>query len=571
MVGSSSMTKWSGIKSKPAGYAALVLLTVLAYATVTRNEFVGYDDDYYITQNGVVRAGLTWPGVEWAFTTFECGNWHPLTWLSHMADVQLFGLDPAGHHAVNLAFHIASALLLFYFLGSVTGARGKSFFVAALFALHPLHVESVAWAAERKDVLSHFFFVLMLVAYARYARTRAFPWYAAVAVLLGLGLMAKPMLVSAPLLLLLIDYWPLDRFSLDRSGLGALKRCVVEKIPLAALSAGSAAVTIAAQHSAGAVRSLEAVALPQRVLNAGLAYCTYVGKTFLPLRLGVLYPYAEPPIMQAAAALFILAAATLVALAFARRRRFLAVGWFWFLISLAPVIGLVQVGSQSHADRYAYLPHSGLFICLAWGVPLAARRLPGNAKLLPAAGAIAIVLLGAATAYQVTFWKDSVTLFSRAINVTQKNANAYYNLGCTYLRNGQHKAAAENFVAAIQYRPDDIEAMTNLGVVMLAVNELEKAASCLEQVLAKDPGYEYANYNLSIVRYRQKNYAAAESAAQKVVLANPAYTPAKSMLGRSLYHLGRTGEAERLLREVVKADPNDQQARQYLFKITGKA
>jgi len=239
------------------------------------------------------------------------------------------------------------------------------------------------------------------------------------------------------------------------------------------------------------------------------------------------------------------------------------------LISLAPVIGLVQVGSQSHADRYMYLPQTGLFICLAWGVPLVARRLPAKERLLPAAAAIAIGLLGAMTAYQVTFWRDSVTLFTRAIAVTQKNSTAHYNLGCTYLKKGEHRLAAENFVVALEYRPDDIESMTNLGVVMMAVNELEKAASCLEQVLAKKPGYEYAIYNLGVVRYRQKDYAAAASAAQTVVTANPAYTPAKSVLGRSLYHLGRMAEAERLLREVVKADPNDQQARQYLFKLTG--
>ncbi|MCX5770854.1 MAG: tetratricopeptide repeat protein [Candidatus Hydrogenedentes bacterium] len=565
------MTIWSSIKSKPAAYTALVLLTLAAYALVVRNEFIGFDDDYYITQNQVVRAGLTWPGIKWAFTTFDCANWHPLTWLSHMTDVQLFGLYPAGHHAVNLAFHIVSALLLFSFLGNVTGERGKSFFVAALFALHPLHVESVAWAAERKDVLSHFFFILMLPVYARYARKRSMGAYAAVLVLLALGLMAKPMLVSAPLLLLLIDYWPLERFSLDRSGLGALKRCVLEKIPLAVLSVGSSVLTVAAQRAGGAVRTLDAIALPQRVLNAGLAYFWYIEKTFVPLRLGVLYPYAQPPVVRAAAAVAILAAATLVVLALARRHRFLVVGWLWFLISLVPVIGLVQVGSQSHADRYTYLPHTGLFICLAWGVPLAARRLPAKEKLLPAAAAIALVLLGAVTWRQVAFWKDSETLFTRAIAVTQKNANAHYNLGCTYLKKAEYKAAAENFVTALQYKPDDIEAMTNLGVVMMSVNELDKAASCLEQVLAKKPNYEYAIYNLSVVRYGQNNYQAAAVEAQKLVLANPAYTPAKSVLGRSLYHLGRMSEAERLLREVVKADPNDQQARQYLFKLTGES
>ena len=569
MTGSCMIPTKNGPDAKRAAYAALILLTVAAYATVMRNEFIGFDDDYYLTENPIVQAGLTWPGIKWAFTTFDCANWHPLTWLSHMTDVTLFGLHPAGHHAVNLAFHIASALLLFSFLARTSGEWGKSFVVAALFALHPLHVESVAWAAERKDVLSHLFFVLVLIAHARYARKPGFVAYGIVALLLAMGLMTKPMLVSAPLLLLLLDYWPLQRFSLDRAGLAGIKRCVLEKVPLTALCAGSAVITLVAQHSGGAVRTLQATPLPQRALNAGLAYVTYVVKTFVPLRLGVLYPYADPPLAKSVAALLLLAAATVAVLALAKRHRFLAVGWLWFLISLAPVIGLVQVGSQSHADRYTYLPHTGLFICLAWGLPLLARRLPANEKLLAAAGAIAMALLGAATAYQVTFWKDSVTLFSRAIAVTERNGNAHYNLGCTYLKKKEFKAAAENFAAAIKYGPDDYEAMTNLGVVLMAVNELDKAAACLEQVLARRPGYEYANYNLGVVRFRQKNYAAAAAAAQKVVAVSPAHTDAKSVLAKSLYSLGKTDEAERLLIEVLKENPDDNQAREYLFKITG--
>lgn len=561
---------------KAAPYAALVLLTLAAYGVVVRNGFVGYDDDYYITENPVVREGLTWHGAKWAFTTFEQANWHPLTWLSHMTDVELFRLNPAGHHLMGLTLHILTVLLLFGFLSRATGARGKSFFVAALFALHPLHVESVAWAAERKDVLSHFFFALMLVAYARYARKPAVGRYALVAVLLALGLMAKPMLVSAPLLLLLLDYWPLQRFSLDRAGFRGLKPCVLEKIPLAALSLASAVVTIAAQRAGGAVRTLETVPLSQRGMNAAIAYCTYIVKTFVPTRLAVLYPYTDQlDLAKAAAALLVLAAMTVLALAAARKYRFLPVGWLWFLISLVPVIGLVQVGSQSHADRYTYLPHTGLFICIAWGLPALLTALRPNrapalaAKALPAAAAAVLIALAAATAYQVTFWKNSTALFTRAISVTQKNNVAHYNLGNTCLSSGEYKAAAENFVKALQYKPDDIEAMTNLGVVFMRVNELDKAASCLEQVLAKKPDFEYAAYNLAVVRYRQKDYQAAAKAAGKVVKTNPEYTRAKSLLARSLYHLGKPGEAKPLLEEVLKADPQDQVARQYLFKITG--
>ena len=572
---------------KAAPYAALILLTFAAYALVLRNNFVGYDDDYYITENPVVREGLTWHGAKWAFTTFEQANWHPLTWLSHMTDVELFGLNPAGHHVMSLALHILTALLLFSFLARTTGAAGKSFFVAALFAVHPLHVESVAWAAERKDVLSHLFFALMLVAYARYARKPDFGRYALVGALLALGLMAKPMLVSAPLLLLLIDYWPLQRFSLDRAGLANLKRCLLEKIPLAALAGGSAVVTVVAQRSGGAVRTLETVPLTHRVMNAAIAYCTYLVKTFVPTRLAPLYPYpAEVDAMKAVAALLVLTAVTVTVLAAVRKYRFLATGWLWFLISLVPVIGLVQVGSQSHADRYTYLPHTGLFICIAWGVPAligasrwgrASARPAGegggglSGRILPAAAAAVLFVFAAATAYQVTFWKDSFTLFTRAVSVTQNNAVAHYNLGNACLGLGDYKTAADNFVKTLEYRPDDYEAMTNLGVVLLRVDELDKAASCFEQVLAREPGFEYAAYNLAIARYRQENYEAAAKAARQVVESNPDYAPAKSLLGRSLYHLGRAGEARPLLEEVLEADPENQLARQYLFKITGGA
>ena len=361
---------------------ALALVTFALYAPMLRHGFINLDDQQYITANDHVRAGLTWSGVVWAFKTSEAANWHPLTWISHMTDCQMFGLNAGGHHLVNLLFHIANTLLLFFWLNKLTGALGRSFFVAALFAWHPLHVESVAWAAERKDVLSAFFWMLALIAYARFANLskvqspKSKVFYILALFLFACGLMSKPMVVTLPFVLLLLDFWPLQRFPISDFRFPVFFRLVLEKIPFFALAFASCLITYLVQKSGGATWSQAALPFHARIANALVAYVRYISKTFWPADLAVIYPYSRhwPAVLVGGAAL-VLAAWTGLFLWRARRNPHLIVGWLWFLGTLVPAIGLVQVGSQSMADRYTYIPGIGLFIVIVWGAnDLLSRR-----------------------------------------------------------------------------------------------------------------------------------------------------------------------------------------------------
>ena len=342
-------------------YVGLAAINIIAFASVRRFEFVDYDDIDYISSNPNVASGLTWDGVRWALTTGYSANWHPLTWMSHMLDVQVFGMNPGAHHVVNLVLHVLSTVLLFGILQRMTGETGKSAFVAALFAVHPLHVESVAWAAERKDVLSTVFFMLTLWAYLYYVRQPSWRRYVGVAACLALGLMAKPMLVTLPILLLLLDVWPLKR--------PLNVKLVTEKLPLLALSVASSVITVLVQRQGGAVMRLDQVPLSLRLANAPIAYVHYIGKMFWPAGLVAMYPLPrEIPAFEVAGALAILLAVSVIVARAGRRRPYFVVGWLWFIIALLPVIGIVQVGAQSSADRYTYMPLIGLFLMIAWGV-----------------------------------------------------------------------------------------------------------------------------------------------------------------------------------------------------------
>ena len=416
----------------------LVLAVAATYAPVACYDFLNLDDNSYVTENKNVRDGLTWAGARWAFTSLERGNWHPLTWFSHMVDCQVFGIRPGGmytvgdqhfvngHHLVNVGLHAASTVLLFWLLTRMTAAVWPSAVVAGLVALHPLHVESVAWIAERKDVLSVFLGLLALLAYVRYAERPSVARYVPVFVLLALGLMAKPMLVTLPLVMLLLDYWPLGRYPLRIAncelriqtapargffksairnpqsaisfGRTSTLRLVLEKLPLFVLGAGCCVATIFAQHGAGAMEFAEKISWPARVSNAAVAYVVYLGQTFWPAGLAVFYPHVERPLGQAAAAAIFLLGVTALAIWQIRRRPYLAVGWFWYLGTLVPVIGLVQVGKQAMADRYTYLPLVGVFIAMVWSlVDLLGRRRHG-AKVLALAACAALVACGVAAA-----------------------------------------------------------------------------------------------------------------------------------------------------------------------------
>ncbi len=466
---------------------AIGLATIAIYFPVFQNELVDYDDDYYISQNPNLKLGLTPEGLKWAFTESYGANWYPLTWLSLMLDYELFGISAPAFHGMNLALHVASAILLFHVLFRMTGALGASAFVAAVFALHPTHVESVAWAAERKDVLSALFWMLTLRAHARYAEKPSARRFSLVALFLALGLMSKPMVVTLPFVLLLLDVWPLGRL-----GKIPVARLVLEKAPLFALVAVSSAVTFFVQRAEGAVQPLETYSFGVRVANALVAYVAYIGKAFWPVSLSPYYPHPGDslPLWQAAAAFVALAAATLLTLALARRSerlRFLPVGWLWYLGTLVPVVGLVQVGQQAMADRYTYLPYIGLSIVIAFGFSEVVKRGPFPLGLA-ALGVASLLALAVAASAQVRVWRDSVTLFEHSIRVTEENALAHINLGIAYLNLGRFEEAERELREAIEIHPGAAEAHAGLGAVRARKGRGEEALESYRAALRLDPG-----------------------------------------------------------------------------------
>jgi hypothetical protein len=441
--------------------AALALLTLAVWLPALRNGFVNLDDPYYVTANPQVLRGITRAGIAWATTAKVASNWHPLTMLSHMLDCQLYGLEPAGHHATSLLLHLANVLLLFETLRRMTGAAGRSAAVAALFALHPTHVESVAWIAERKDVLSALFWILAMGAWARYARGPSIGRYLPVVFSMILGLMAKPMVVTLPFALLLLDAWPLDRLHLG------WKRLVLEKLPLLALSAASSLITLHYQQAS--LAPLDVAPWSLRAANALVSYAAYLGKLFLPTHLAVFYPIAlSIPAWKAAGAALLLAAVTALAVWRARREPWLLTGWLWFLGTLVPVIGLVQVGRQAMADRYTYIPSIGLFLAVVWSVAGLGRR--HRAALATTAG-IVILALAAITRVQVGYWSDSATLFRHALAATGDNYLAHIGLGKALMGERDCEGAAEQFRAALARYPRLNEARAGLEMVRRAKEE----------------------------------------------------------------------------------------------------
>lgn len=414
---------------------ALALATLAIYWRVHNYDFGSYDDGDYVTDNAHVKAGLTYDGVIWAFTTGHAANWHPLTWLSHMLDCQLFGIDAGWHHMTNVLLHIANTLLLFAVLKLMTGAIWRSAFVAALFALHPLHVDSAAWISERKDVLSTLFWMLTMGAYVRYVRRPCVSRYLVTLLAFVLGLMAKPMLITLPFVLLLLDYWPLGRFQLSTFGECAngqaqeltnpqprwrvVRRLVYEKVPFLALSVISSVITFIVQRSGGAVSPIEDFPLRARIPNVLVSYVKYIGKMIWPSRLAIYYPHPgySLPIWQAAlAGLFLLAVSVLVIL-LARRHKYLLVGWFWYLGTLVPVIGLIQIGSQAMADRYTYVPLTGLFIIFAWAVPDLLAKWRYRKMALCIVALIVILAMSICTHFQLRHWRNGETLYKQVLAV----------------------------------------------------------------------------------------------------------------------------------------------------------
>jgi tetratricopeptide (TPR) repeat protein len=491
------------------GICALLLLAIaIAFAPLVQSDFVHFDDPTYVTENPRVRAGLDAGGVVWAATTLDAGNWHPLTWLSHMLDVELFGLRPGAHHAVNVLLHAANTLLLFALLrfttGAGTGALARSGFVAALFALHPMHVESVAWISERKDVLSALFWLLSTLAWARWARDGRSRDYALSLGLFALGLTAKPMLVTLPFALLLLDAWPLGRTPLWSGARPEWHRratwshLLVEKLPFLLLAAISCAMTLAAQEASGAVKQLAELDVGTRLATALVAFVSYAASALWPAGLAVFYPH--PLSWEAWRVLGAGLVLALVSLGVARaapRQPWLVVGWLWYLGTLVPVIGIVQVGNQWMADRYSYLPFIGLFLAVTWGAPEALRRWPQARRTLPLLAAVALLACGLVTRAQVGYWRDTRALFERALATTSGNFVAHSVLGTEWARAGRFDRAKEHFQRSLELRPDYEPPRLNLVKALVLERRLAEAVPHLRHLLAIRPEDPSSHFDLA--------------------------------------------------------------------------
>ncbi len=535
--------------------AVLVLLTVAAFQGVRSAGFVGFDDDDYVSANPHVKAGLTSRSIAWAMTTTDAANWHPLTWISHMADVSWFGMDAGRHHGTSVLLHSVNVLLLFFLFRRMTGDLWPSAAVAALFAIHPLHVESVAWLAERKDVLSTLFWLLTTLAWLRFLERRTVARYAGVTILYACGLMSKPMLVTLPFTLLLLDVWPLAR--------GVRWK---EKMPLFVLAAASCAVTFVAQRHGGAVQSLVSFPLSDRVANAIHAYADYLWKTVRPAGLAAFYPYPEQrlPMTLVAPAACALAAITALALRSSKRAPYLLVGWLWYAGTLVPVIGLVQIGSQSMADRYTYVPLIGIFFAAAWGAADLVVRWPRLKPVVAAASvAIGVALLLAARA-QVAYWKDAVTLFGHAISVTRDNWLAHGNLGGALLSVGRLDEAIAEERAALAIRPDYAQAHCNLGLALVHSGRPNEALPEFERAVALNPNFAKAHNNLAGVLAGQGRIDESIGHLEAALRSDPDDADAHENLASLLMSRGRYREAASHLETAVRLRPADAQARAHL-------
>jgi tetratricopeptide (TPR) repeat protein len=469
----------------------LILVTFAVFRQLRYCEFIDYDDDKYIKKNPYVQSGLNLKSIEWAFTATRASNWHPVTWLSHILDCQFFGLNPKWHHLVNLLFHIINTLLLFWVLKDMTGAVWQSAFVAAAFALHPLHVESVAWVAERKDVLSTLFLLITMAAYVHYVRHSDIKWYMVTLLLFVSGLMAKPMLVTLPFVLLLLDYWPLERLN---------RHTIYEKAPFFVFSAISSVITFLAQQRGGAMTDADVLALRIRFANAVVSYLRYVGKMIWPSKLAVLYPYHIDRLLflKAAAAVLVLLGVSILAIRLASRHRYLPVGWFWYLGTLVPVIGFIQVGSQTFADRYTYIPLTGLFIIVAWALPelLAGRRY--RKVVLGVSAAIVLLVLSICTHLQLRYWRNSIALFEHTLKVTGDNDTIHYNLGDVFRLGGNPEKAIAHYRQAVKIKPDYIKAINNLGNILAEQGRFDEAVDYFNQGLHFAPNDVWLRYNLAV-------------------------------------------------------------------------
>ena len=592
----------------------LIIITVAAYYPIANFGFITYDDPGYVSDNPSILNGLTASGIRYAFTTSDTANWHPLTWLSLMLDCQLAKPDfppPAKKqaeaqlmkiaqtcHSTNLLFHVLNSLLLFLLLDHMTHARWRSAIVAALFALHPLHVESVAWISERKDVLSTFFWLLTIWAYLRYARRPGLINYIPILLFFILGFLAKPMLVTLPFVLLLMDYWPLERFAAvelkttikktqkkpkkTETPLTACQKSpasilILEKLPLFVLTIIFSAITFLVQQNKGAVRDIDQLGLAERFTNAIISYCTYIGKMLFPLRLGLFYPYPTsfPPAWQWAGALTILILISIVALK-NKKHPYLLVGWLWFLGTMVPVIGLVQVGQQALADRYTYIPLIGLFLALVWEFAdrTASWRYRKIASLVTALTVLSA--LTACTWRQVGFWRDSITLFEHSLALNDKNYLAHNQIGWVYAENGDFEKAIKSHRRALEIKPNYTYALINLGRELTETQQYSEAITCYRQAINNSPYNVNALNGLGAallgraVTENSNDFSEAEKACRTALALNPNYLNAHLNLAQILAQQRKFDQAVEQCRQLLRINPNDIRARILMQELLSK-
>lgn len=546
-------------------FLLLVVITLVSFWQVKDFDFVNFDDIKYLHKNPEVAGGLTWQGVQWALRSNYMSNWHPLTWAAHMTVIQFFGLNPLAHHLINLGFHVLNVLLLFWVLYQLTGAAYRSALVAALFAVHPLHVESVAWVAELKDVLSTFFWAFSALAYVQYVRGQKKASYAFCLVLFALGLMAKPMVITLPLIFLLLDYWPLRRWT----SRAAVLDLIWEKIPFFFLSGISALLTLWAQASHQSLLTIQELPFGIRMANAAVVYVKYLGKMLWPHPLAALYPRVESrSAWEVLSALFLLVLMTLFFLRRARRNPYLPVGWFWYLITLVPVIGLVSVGSQEMADRYAYLPSIGAGVALIWGAADLASgwKIPKPGLLSLSAFILLACILQ--TRSELGHWRNSVSLWEHTLKVTSENYVARVQLGNAYLDAHDYQKAEENLREAMKIKDDDWMGHNSLANALTDNGKLEEAVKEYQEVLRLNPNSAQGHYNLGYTYYfNLENSEGARKHLNEALRLNPDFAEAHYVLSVIGVKDCRIDEAIRHAREALRIRPDYEQAENQLKAI----
>ncbi|MCI5118068.1 MAG: tetratricopeptide repeat protein [Candidatus Electrothrix sp. LOE1_4_5] len=541
----------------------LICVTFSIYAKTWTHEFIGYDDDNYVTGNPYVTNGINRENLFWAIRSTHVSNWHPITWLSHMLDVEFYGMNAGGHHLTSLLFHIGNSLLLFILFSKMTGCIRRSFIVAFLFAIHPLHVESVAWVAERKDVLSTFFALLALWYYLRYVRCQKITSYLLMTVFFILALMSKPMVVTLPFVLLLLDYWPLKRIRFGQNNpvgnIGTQRsawQLVYEKIPLIVLTGISCVVTFIVQQKGGAVALPEVYPLGMRLANALTSYVKYLQKTVLPYDLAILYPYPKAITAgQIGGATILLAGITLFVLRYCKRFPWLFVGWFWYIGTLLPVIGIVQAGVQSMADRYTYISLTGIFIILSWGLTEFFRNRHYNRILLSAVTVGVFSALAIISWRQVSFWKNSISLFTHTLEVTKNNYVIHNNLGFELALLGQKKEALKQYKEAVRINPNFEQAHINYASLLFSLGKVAESFSYYQEVLKNNPTFARTHYSFAVQLLKTGKNESASHYFIEALRIKPDLSEAYNGLGAVMVSLGRTSEAIDLFKKAIQINP----------------